>query len=94
MIKLDGINGKRIVDFENKMVELKDGSMASYVSIEMKHIDGDQYFALMINKNSGVPIDANSYREHFASLISDEQKEYARKERIKANIMSEGYGDY
>ena len=83
--------GIRKIDLENKLIEINGGEMVSYSSIEMKNIEGANYFIHMIGENAGVAVTQESYKE--LTAISEEQKQENLREQAIANLNSEGYGE-
>jgi len=81
--------GNRKVDVANKMIELADGTMSKYTSIEAKSIDGVSYFCYMICANGGVAVTAEGHRSTYE--ISEEQKKENMMEENVRLLNNEGY---
>ena len=81
--------GNRKVDIENKMVELANGAMVPYISIDPKSIDGIPHFFYMINANSGVALTSEAHRSTYK--ISEKSKRENILEENLRLLNNEGY---
>ncbi|MDA3853322.1 MAG: hypothetical protein PF444_03665 [Bacteroidales bacterium] len=89
MITVATATGSRKVDVTNKMIELSNGVMTPYTSIDPRSIDGVPHFFYMVCENGGVAVTAEGHRSTY-KISEAQKKENAIEENVRL-LNNEGY---